>query len=324
MAKKKQSTSAPDKALQHALRKAYTERARLFVEGIRDRDVQPLVTFISKYEQRSLDWNLADLGISREAFEKVEAAGVQPQMVFCHPDVIAARAGTLAYYRNLAALSAKGLGQIVHGLRGDARTRESIEAINQILSAIVEAMDRFDLALAQAVIPAEIGAELQGTWVNIIGQGAARRVKQLISGFVESRSLAKKTEKVKTTGARKKTETHIILENGWTIVFGSEPDISIRDTKDVLRGAIEIKGSLDRAGAQTRYGEAKKSFSKALTEHAQCETIYLASCFTDAVIRQINQDAQVRRWFNLVDILADQAKRNEFLDEIFKHLIRIV
>jgi len=99
---------------------------------------------------------------------------------------------------------------------------------------------------------------------------------------------------------------------------------SLDSSTGVLRVAIEIKGSMDKAGAQTRYGEAKKSFGKALKESAQCETIYLGSCFTDAVMEQVRADAQVRKWFNLVDIFADDELRGEFLDEIFKHQIRIL
>jgi hypothetical protein len=87
--------------------------------------------------------------------------------------------------------------------------------------------------------------------------------------------------------------------------------------------AIEIKGSMDKAGAQSRYGEAKKSFAKALAANPRCETIYLASCYTQAVMKQIEADGQVRRTFNLVDILDDEAKRQSFLDEIFKYLVRI-
>jgi hypothetical protein len=75
---------------------------------------------------------------------------------------------------------------------------------------------------------------------------------------------------------------------------------------------------------QTRYGEAKKSFGKALRENPRCETIYLGSCFTEAVKEQIEQDGQVRRTYNLIDIIDNEAKRNEFMIEIFKHQIRII
>ena len=45
------------------------------------------------------------------------------------------------------------------------------------------------------------------------------------------------------------------LRNGWTIEFASEPDVAFNDAEGVKQIAIEIKGSLDTAGAQTRYGE---------------------------------------------------------------------
>lgn len=80
---------------------------------------------------------------------------------------------------------------------------------------------------------------------------------------------------------------------------------------------------MDKAGAQTRYGEAKKSFGKALNENPRCETIYLASCFTKSVLDQIKKDGQVRNTYNLIDILQDQKRREKFLDEIFKYQIRI-
>jgi len=177
-------------------------------------------------------------------------------------------------------------------------------------------MKQFDIDLARAVIPVEIGAELQGTWVNRIGQGAAKEVRRIFEEYIDEHGLS-------DPDASSRSKHIMRLSNGWTIAFGSEPDVSIRDADHVLRGAIEIKGSMDVAGAQTRYGEAKKSFAKALAEFGQCETIYLASCFTTAVLSQIRQDQCVRKIFNLVEILADEDRRREFVDEIFLHVIRI-
>lgn len=80
---------------------------------------------------------------------------------------------------------------------------------------------------------------------------------------------------------------------------------------------------MDKAGAQTRYGEAKKSFGKALIENPRCETIYLASCFTKSLLDQVKQDGQVRKIFNLIDIMQDEKKKYEFLEELFKYQIRL-
>ena len=112
------------------------------------------------------------------------------------------------------------------------------------------------------------------------------------------------------------------LKNGWSIVFASEPDVAFRNAEGSIQMAIEIKGSLDVAGAQTRYGEAKKSFAKQIDENRRCYTVYLASCFTDAVIEQIKKDGQVRDWFNLTSILYDPEEQDRFLKRLF-HIVSI-
>lgn len=314
-----------DEILRDALKKAYLARAKLFAQGIQKRSIEETKRFLADQKSTEVAWNLGQLGISKAAFEKVRASGVEPHMVFCHPKIVEANPQVLEYYRNLAALSNKGLNQMLAGVKTQERASERIRLINNVVSAIVEDLPTFDLALARSVIPVEIGAELQGEWVNRIGQGAATYVEDLMTDFAKSKSVVRSIEK-KTVRIKGKRKTHrsILLTNGWRIIFGDEPDVSIRDTKNVLKAAIEIKGSMDRAGAQTRYGEAKKSFGKALKEHAQCETIYLASCFTAAVNEQIEADAQVRKTFNLVEIMADPAKRKEFLREIFVYQIRVV
>ncbi len=211
------------------------------------------------------------------------------------------------------------------GLKGPERNRERVYLLNNILSSIVEDMAKFDLALARSVIPAEIGTEIQGTWVNIIGQGAAKKVHDLLMNFAREKNLIESEAKDTVIIRRKKrTRRKIILKNGWSFVFSDEPDVAISDKKGLLRVAIEIKGSMDKAGAQTRYGEAKKSFIKALGENPKCETIYLASCFTEAVKEQITKDGQVRKDFNLLDIMKDEAKQKELLEEIFVHQVRIL
>ncbi|MFQ5753711.1 MAG: XcyI family restriction endonuclease, partial [bacterium] len=246
--------------------------------------------------------------------------------VFCHPDILISQSELIEYYRNIAALSQKGLSQILSG-RGLTQQEKSLaisKILNGILSQVVANEKAFSKDSTNRVLFAELGAEIQGTWVNIIGAGAAKQVEQLILEFVQQEKMAKSIEDFAGTITGKRRKQRVIrLTNDWQIIFASEPDIAIRDTQEVLQIAIEIKGSMDKAGAQTRYGEAKKSFGKALSENPRCETIYLASCFTQSVLDQIRHDGQVRKIYNLIDILQDTKKRNEFLDEIFKYLIRI-
>jgi hypothetical protein len=144
----------------------------------------------------------------------------------------------------------------------------------------------------------------------MIGKRAGKEVQKMIEDYVVAGGIGERAVRGRCA-----------LKAGWTIVFAPEPDVAFLDTKGVKRIVIEVKGSLDRAGAQTRYGEALKSFRKQLQENPRCHTVYLASCFTDAVIQQINTDGQVRAWYNLTSILADPKERERFLGQLF-HIIR--
>jgi len=187
--------------------------------------------------------------------------------------------------------------------------RKLCRTLNAIISGVIDSVKEYTVSLGRKAILAEIGSQLQGSWANLIGKGASREVERLLLDYAKgSRLLLEQSPR----GCR--------LKNGWVLVFGSEPDVAFYDPRGVKQVAIEIKGSLDTAGAQTRYGEAKKSFAKQLGENPRCHTIYLASCFTDAVIDQIKLDGQVRDWFNLTSILYDETERMRFLRRLF-HIV---
>jgi len=300
-----------DAHLLEALTKAYTTRAQLFHRGVSVAKVDLLITEIDSIGTTSLAWNLDALGISRKAFNRLRKTGGLPHQVFAHPDVISVRPHLIAYYRNIVTISKKGIGQILFpsaayesGKRQTMPTEQAVQiaqTFNRIISGVIEETPQYKVELSRQAILAEIGTELQGTWANLIGQGAARAVEEIFAEHIKKMALGEHPRK----GLFK-------LKNGWTIEFGSEPDVSFRDSEGIKQIAIEIKGSLDTAGAQTRYGEAKKSFGKQISENPRCHTVYLASCFTDAVIKQIEADGQVRDWFNLTSILGDRIIRTDF------------
>ena len=299
-----------------ALTEAYTARAKLFHEGIRTAGVDLLLAEIDSLDLSEGDWDLRELGISDTSWRKVEASGASPEQVFAHPHVISARPHLIAYYRNMATVSSKGMGQLLFSTnayeRGSRRTIDSDRAarlcqvLNRIISNVIDSFPAYDVTVSRKAILAEIGAQLQGTWANLIGQGATREVERVIGAYVLEQQRGTRAE-----------QGRYDLANGWTILFGTEPDVAFLDRDGHVRIAIEIKGSLDKAGAQTRYGEAKKSFAKALQDNPRCHTIYLASCFTDSVMAQIKADGQVREWFNLTSILSDDAERRHFLQALF-------
>jgi len=271
---------------------------------VRTSKIDLLITEIDSIDGSRLGWTTTDLGVSEEALKRLRAAGGTPHQVFAHPEVIEGRPHLIGYYRNIVTISKKGISQILFSTEryesGRKETMDKIEAtricqtLNRILSAVIEELPNYTVELSRQALLAEIGTELQGTWANTIGQGAARSVRQILSKFIKENDLGD---------------------------FASEPDVAFFDANGTKQIAIEIKGSLDVAGAQTRYGEAKKSFAKQLADNPRCHTVYLASCFTDAVIDQIKQDGQVREWFNLTSILYDPEERTRFLNRIF-HIVK--
>jgi len=302
------------------LTKAYIARAQLFHNGVRTSKIDLLITEIDSIDGSRLGWTTTDLGVSEEALKRLRAAGGTPHQVFAHPEVIEGRPHLIGYYRNIVTISKKGISQILFSTEryesGRKETMDKIEAtricqtLNRILSAVIEELPNYTVELSRQALLAEIGTELQGTWANTIGQGAARSVRQILSKFIKENDLGDCPD----TG-------DLRLNKEWKIVFASEPDVAFFDANGTKQIAIEIKGSLDVAGAQTRYGEAKKSFAKQLADNPRCHTVYLASCFTDAVIDQIKQDGQVREWFNLTSILYDPEERTRFLNRIF-HIVK--
>ena len=308
-----------DKHLIDALTKAYMARAQLFHSGVRASKIDLLIAEIDGIEEKSLDWAGDKLGISQVALDRVKETGGSPHQVFAHPKVIMKRPHLIGYYRNIVTISKKGIGQILFsteryesGKKKQISSEDAItvcKTLNRILSGVIERLPDYTVGLSRQAILAEIGAQLQGTWNNVIGKGAAKAVEGLLGEYIKKEKLG---NRLKDGGFE--------LNNGWTIVFASEPDVAFFDAIGVKQVAIEIKGSLDKNGAQTRYGETKKSFAKQLNENPRCHTVYLASCFTDAVIEQIKQDEQVRDWFNLTSILYDEAERKRFLNRLF-HIV---
>jgi len=308
--------SSEDPHLRGALVKAYAARAKLFHGGVANSDMRKLFDVIDAFPAGQLKWDCKSLGMSQQAFEAVAARAIQPHQLFAHPDVLVANPRAITYYRNLVAVSQKGMSQIGFPTTRFERNSNAkmtaeqalgfAQVLNNIISRVIETTPAFALSNSRDVAFAELGTELQGTWANVIGKGAARTVEDIIVKEMQRRSLVKECGKGR-----------YVLVNGWTVVFGSEPDISFTDAHGMIKIAVEIKGSLDKAGAQTRYGETKKSFAKAIALNPRCHTIYLGSCFTSSVMRQIQADGQVRETFNLTAIIYDPKEQERFLQKLF-------
>lgn len=134
--RKVQSSSLTD-----ALLKSYIARAKLFYSVLHKKNIPNLFDRVKQLSTNTLTWNLSELGILDQAFSIVKKASIEPAYIFCHPAILDQDADLLEYYRNLAALSQKGLSQILSGRipksrKGDSRERfrVTVRILNQIIS----------------------------------------------------------------------------------------------------------------------------------------------------------------------------------------------
>lgn len=154
--------------------------------------------------------------------------------------------------------------------------------------------------------------------LGISDSEAAKALEQILASYAAEKCLVDED----ATATLNKTKRGLVFKSGTLLLFGSEPDVECRYKAGQLICVIEIKGSADKAGAQTRLGETKKSFSKAKQENPRCHTIFLPSVLTPAVEAQLKSEREIDQVFYLLAILKDEAKRTEFLEELFKFHLR--
>ena len=303
--------------IQSELASRYLARAGFFWRRIKDsrfKDWQKLARNAA-WENLEWDWNI--LGITNTAREAAKKLGFVPSEVFVHPDVILKRPELVDYYRLLACLPNKGLAQI----KPQKSKNDSLDLcrlLNGFLSSLLTVTAKASRESLLNTVFAEAGTEWQGTWVNSIGLQASQALEQILSNFASDHGLMD----ISATAEFADKERGFVLKTGTVIRFGSEPDVECRSKSKELICVIEIKGSADKAGAQTRLGETKKSFTKARNENPRCQTIFLPSVLTPAVKRQLKTERDIDHVFDLLAIFKDEAKRTEFLEELFKFCLR--
>lgn len=299
------------------LRQRYLSRALLFWKFARDAKFAKLQHLARTAAWRNLVWDWQVLGITPAGKSAAEAFGFVPTEVFAHPQVLAEHPKLFEYYRMLACLPKKGLAQIKAAYKIKDYAGQCA-LFNNFISELLSNATQVTRDLTLRTLFAEAGSEWQGTWVNNIGILAAQKLEALLVDFAKAHELINES---KTRAALEK-ENSVVLKSGMSIVFGSEPDVECRDRKGNLLCVIEIKGSADKAGAQTRLGETKKSFTKAKLENPRCVTIFLPSILTRAVQKQLQTEREIDKVFDLLDIFKDETKRAEFMEEFFKFILR--
>ncbi len=220
---------------------------------------------IDSIQGEELDWNLTELSISQKAWDKVIHRGIKPVIVFAHPEVLQSIVHSTSYYRMLAMVSQKSMGNTIGSVLRFEQQRvipapqkalEIAQHLNQIVSNLIETDESIDAREFILWRGMAAGAQAIGSWNNSKGDEGEIVVKGLLQHRLVESGLLTDTASV-TENAR---FLRLILNDGRVIVFGDEPDIAFyRDDQTLV--AVEIKGGIDSAGVLERIGAALKSLS---------------------------------------------------------------
>ncbi len=294
-------------------------------------------------------------GIGEDAFGYInENPDFHLFQVFCHPKLLREQPRLVAYYRNIAALSQKSVGYLaeVAGINGDkirkieadldskfplskdqayALARLFNEHVTLIIDASIQSLTKDEL---HAIMLTSTGAQIDGSWRNAIGEEAERVVQRLLVNEARERNLLaafipRVGTAVEKYDPRRLEEQFgnihkyrgVLLTNRTSILFSSEPDISLLDTTGGTTGVLEVKGGADPAGALERYGAAKKSFGESRRLNPGIPTILVASCITPEVHARIKNDPIISSYYNLTELLKEDTAANvRFMQEVFSLL----
>lgn len=338
-----------DELLAEAVRINYRLRSTFFYRKLNEYHtyefpiaIQRLLPISKKY-----DWeNYNKWGISENALNQIKKSELELIQVFCHPRLLRENPYLTAYYRNIATLSQKSVlylsklnvkkfeNKIIEEMNETQATILS-KLFNEHISLIIEsALEKFGKQHIVGLLFASTGAQIDGSWRNSIGDEAQKIVeKMLIKETIDKKQLtlfllrdsSKGVEHLDLTVNANQLDRSdefrgFTLRNKKSIVFSSEPDISIIDKDGSTIAIIEVKGGNDPAGALERYGAAKKSFEEALKDNPKVVTILLASCITSEVEKRVKEDKTIKNYFNLTSILTNEKQRKEFLDYLFSFI----
>lgn len=268
---------------------------------------------IEKTKGETLDWDLSQLGITKQAWDKIIHRGIKPVIVFAHPFVLKSVSGSVGYYRMLAMVSQKSMNRVRLSITryeaskdkpDDATALGIAKHLNQIISRLVEFDEKinaheFDLWRGMAA-----GSQAQGSWQNTKGN----RVEVIVKGILQRRL----REKALVTD-EKEDASKMQLKDGRVFIFADEPDVAVFQNNTIL-AAVEIKGGIDTAGVLERVGAAIKSLRRAREENPQSTTILILQGVS--ITQRAKRDLEINRevvnyWFTIEDVLESESKREE-------------
>ncbi len=287
-------------------------KSEFFHQKMHEWRLLEVVDAIDALRGEAFVWERSMLGISEKAWDKVIHRGIKPVWVFAHPQTLMSVPRSVGYYRMLAMVSQKSMGQV--GLPskrfedGVPPTEEIALALashlNKVVSMLIEADETLDAREFDLWRGMAAGSQAQGSWQNTKG----RQMELVLHGMVRRR----------LSEAKLRTEsgddsTRIELADGRIVVFGSEPDMAFYASKTLV-AAVEIKGGIDKAGVLERVGAALKSLRRAKSENPEAKTILVLAeaSLTQQALHDLDLNrAIIDRWFTVEAVLGDESQREE-------------
>ena len=317
----------------------YSLRSTFFYRRLNELGYFQIIDAIEFLVKHSANYSWEDRkfwNITHNAWDAINKRKIEPLRVFAHPKVFVEHPKLVAYYRNTAVISLKGVQYLsfnVSAYENGKKTNmsylqasELAKLFNAHISAIVESALSINMKNLNALMYSSAGTTIDGSWRNKIGDEAETMVKSYIArpaienGWVDS-LIDKNNSPVEFDPnfdyvANIFLFRGIKLKNRRTLLFSSEPDISFisEDAKPVT--VIEVKGGTDPAGALERLGAIKKSFEHSRDENATVETILVVSCITDEMKTRLESDPLIDVVYNLTSLIIDMEYRDSFIKKL--------
>ncbi len=314
----------------------YSLRATFFVRKLRSMKLWEVIHEVNQLPKarNGFVWGKRNAwGIEDDAWKYVNKKRIEPLLVFCHPRALSEQPQLLLYYRTVNLISQKGLSSLIGGSVANVEAgkvttpdkdwlTKAVIALNSIASAVIKNSADIDPRDFPGFQFATAGATIQGSWNNAIGAEGEAAIRTILVNHLRGEinqlvwrdgTVTNYDSHPHTDVLDRITELRVIrLKQGFHIVFGSEPDVSLRDRHDIPVVAVEVKAGADPAGALERLGAAIKSFENDRDANPRVKTVYVVRCMTPELQNRINQGAFFDHTFALSDLLVNETRQKAF------------
>lgn len=325
------------------VKESYLLRSTFTYNKLRSEGYFDLFMKLSKFarvEGPKLNWDSrSEWNVSEEAWNILQSNKIAPMLVFIHPKVLQLNPSFLKYYRSVSLIPQKGLsslskvssidrieeGKVEAGRLKQEQIERLVRTINETLSLIITLASDLSEKKIEGMMYATAGVKIDGSWRNQIGAEGERVIRRIIFNelFAHNDISSIENKKDELTEIALWDESRdvdmikkIHLVNGYSILFSSEPDVTMYNDSGAIVGIIEIKSGLDPAGALERLGAMFKSFENTLAEYPDAVTILVASCITKEVDKRLNASMSVRQRYLTTDITSSDAEKRRFVNRL--------